>query len=265
MLVLLFLTGAYPVWRAWQANRHTSLSHAATWMAAAWVAWGALLLSHAGRESAAGLDLPRYLALCLTGCAGVAVLGARRPGVLAWDFVVLGLLGVLLLPYAENLLAIVEPLGPLRLLFLAATLAVGILNYLPTRLGLGALALSAAVSGEMMRLDPTLPDGVLRWSQQLGGLALAMAPWLALWGCRLAPTSQSAFDQLWHGFRDRYGLVWGQRVREQFNRAAANAGWPVYLSWRGPRLLPNARPPSPELETAMTGTLRVLLKRFDMP
>jgi hypothetical protein len=39
----------------------------------------------------------RYLALCLTGCVGVAVLGARRPGVGAWDFVLLGLLAVLLL------------------------------------------------------------------------------------------------------------------------------------------------------------------------
>jgi hypothetical protein len=262
MLLLLFLTGVFPVWRAWRGSRPTSLAHAATWMAAAWVAWGAMLLTHAFHEPSAGLDLPRYFALCLTGCAGVAVLGARRPAVLAWDFVVLGLLGVLLLPYAENLLVIVEPLGPLRMLFLGATLAVGIVNYLPTRLGLGALALGFAVAGEMRLLDASTLEAGQRWLEHLAALALAIAPWLALAGYRLAPPPRSVLDRLWHNFRDCYGLVWGQRIRDQFNRAAANAGWPIYLSWRGLRQL---SPLSPELETAVADTLRALLKRFDTP
>ena len=46
-----------------------------------------------------------YTALSLTGCAGVAVLGARRPGVGPWNFVLLGLLAVMLLPLAEGLLS----------------------------------------------------------------------------------------------------------------------------------------------------------------
>ena len=63
----------------------------------------------------------RYTALCLTGCAGVAVLGARRPGVAAWHFVPLGLLAVLLMPLAEGWGHL--QLSPVRAGFLGATLA----------------------------------------------------------------------------------------------------------------------------------------------
>ena len=97
---LLLLTGAYPLGRAWLANRRSSLAHALAWAALAWLAWLGVALAEAW-----GLGVPvaaRYVALCLTGCAGVAVLGARRPGVVAWNFVVLGLLVVLLLPLAEG-------------------------------------------------------------------------------------------------------------------------------------------------------------------
>src|SRR5437867_2465891 len=64
---------------AW-ANRRTSLLHTIFWTWLAWLVWG-LALSAADRR----LD---YVALCLTGCAGIAVFGARRPGVAAWNFVV---------------------------------------------------------------------------------------------------------------------------------------------------------------------------------
>src|SRR5205085_1522448 len=137
---LILLTAAYPLARAWLRHRRTSLAHALAWAAFAWLAWLGVLsaVAFGGGEAVTG----RYLALCLTGCAGVAVLGARRPGVAAWNFVVLGLLVVLLLPLAEGFgrLHLSWP----RLLFLAGTLAVGFLNYLPTRLGPAALLMAAA-------------------------------------------------------------------------------------------------------------------------
>src|SRR5437870_10972643 len=96
------LTAAFPLVRAWGASRRSTLLQAVYW---AWAAWAGWLLTFVAaalgdiEESALG----RHLALSLTACAGVAVLGARRPGVTAWNFVVCGLLAVLLLPVAQSL------------------------------------------------------------------------------------------------------------------------------------------------------------------
>jgi len=68
-------------------------------------------------------------------------------------------------------------------------------------------------------------------------------------------------DRLWRDFRDGFGLIWGLRLREQFNRAAANAGLAVELTWTGIR-------PAGESEKAQAAgreaslILRALLKRF---
>src|SRR5438067_11945386 len=136
---LALLAGAYPLCRALRASRQTTLRQAVLWGACAWAAWLAVPAAAALGRVAEG-EFGRHLALCLTGCAGVAVLGARRPGVGAWNFVVFGLLAVLLLPQAEGLVTgAALHLDTFRTVFLAATLAVGILNYLPTRLGVAAL------------------------------------------------------------------------------------------------------------------------------
>jgi hypothetical protein len=68
--------------------------------------------------------------------------------------------------------------------------------------------------------------------------------------------SGSATDQLWARFRDRFGAVWALRLREQFNAAAQNAGWPVRLGWFG--LVPKTVQPAPEWHA----TLVALQKRF---
>jgi hypothetical protein len=94
----------------------------------------------------------------------------------------------------------------------------------------------------------------------LHGLLLSI-PWIG-WMCVLAtgkPVSQ--FDRLWLAFRDRFGLFWSQRVREQFNQAARNAAWPVKLSWRG-LVLTGAERPAPADEEKILQTLRAVLQRF---
>src|SRR5215467_13424597 len=127
---ILLLSTAYPFFVAWRANWGTTLRSTIFWASAAWLAWGSALFVTELRPGTIALML-RYLAVCLTGCASVAVLGARRPGVIAWNFVVLAQLGILLLPIAEGLGEL--QLDPLRLIFLAGTLVIGALNYLPTR------------------------------------------------------------------------------------------------------------------------------------
>jgi len=44
---LIFFTGLYPLWRAWRANRQTSLLHAVGWASSAYLAVGASLATAA--------------------------------------------------------------------------------------------------------------------------------------------------------------------------------------------------------------------------
>src|SRR5439155_7670139 len=152
LFLALFLIGFYPLLRAWWANRQTSLFQALNWVLAAWLAWILTVLFSDPSGAARPLDPTRYLALCLTGCAGVAVLGARRPHVGAWNFVVLGLLAVMLLPLLETVIAGAPSLDLLRVLFLSATLAVGVLNYLPTRLAPAVVLVALGCAGETVLL-----------------------------------------------------------------------------------------------------------------
>jgi hypothetical protein len=93
---------------------------------------------------------------------------------------------------------------------------------------------------------------------------LGLAPWAGWAAWRWQAPAPAAIDRLWREFRDRYGLVWAQRLREQFNRAAANAGWPVELSWHGLKTNRGAGPITPELQSAGLETLQALLKRFGL-
>src|SRR5205823_2401254 len=95
------LTAGLPLFAAWRANRHTTLLQAVYWAWAAWAAW-LLALVALGQGDVEDTALGRHLALALTGCAGVAVLGARRPGVAAWNLVVCGLLLVQLMPIVQG-------------------------------------------------------------------------------------------------------------------------------------------------------------------
>jgi len=234
---LALLGGLLPLGRAWRALEGTTLRHSWIWAALAWAAWSlAALLG--------GSPAMRYLALCLTACAGVAVLGARRPGAAAWDFVVAGLLALLSRPYLEGL-------GELRLqaahlFILGAALAVGIANYLPTRQAPAALLLAGGCALEVAALAgrPVVDGSPL----------VAVAPWAAWWCARRKAANE--VDAMWLTFRDRYGFVWAQRQREQFNRAAANAGLAVELGWGGLRAAPGAAAPAGEVKALLEATLR---------
>jgi hypothetical protein len=253
LAALLLSTGIYPLVKALRANRATTLWQPLLWALAAWAAWVGVawlrMLRPGGEER-----LAAYGALCLTGCAGIAVLGARRPGAAAWNFVVVGLLAVLLLP-------ILNGLGELRLepaqeIFLAVTLFVPLVNYLPTRLGPEAIAAAAGYGWEMMRLLGWIAPTRSPW---LGLFLLALTPWTGWAFLAASEPALAEFDRLWLAYRDRFGFLWGQRMREQFNRAAHRAGWPVVLRWSG--LQATAAEPAPD-PAALVAMLRAVLKRF---
>ena len=108
---------------------------------------------------------------------------------------------------------------------------------------------------ELAELAGERPGGL---AEDAGLWAVGASPWAALaLGC-WARHGRTEFDRTWFGFRDRFGLLWGQGIREQFNRAAANAGWPIVLTWQG---LGGSKAGGEAAGEALA-TLRALLKRF---
>src|SRR6476661_4532490 len=91
---VLWLAGLLPLFSAWWKNRRASLQLTFVWAAFAWFTWGWAFLATDTEPSA--VSSTRYIALGMTGAAGIAVLGARRPQVLAWNLVLVGLLPALL-------------------------------------------------------------------------------------------------------------------------------------------------------------------------
>jgi hypothetical protein len=246
-------TGLFPWWWAWRSNRKTTLRPALLWALAAWAGWAGLFsLRWLAPDREATFE--RYLALCLTCCAGMAVLGARRPGVGAWHFVVGGLLAVLLLPIAQGLGA--PRLHLVHWIFLTMTLAVGVVNYLPTNLGIAAMLFGCSVVMEMLQQGRyPVPIG----AQIVGVWGLVSSPWVALLNCSRRRSFHSGLDRTWLEFRDRFGLFWALRAREQFNRAAAHAGWALRLGWQGQQLREVGTAPDQDVALA---TLQAVLKRF---
>jgi hypothetical protein len=196
--------------------------------------------------------LTAYAALTLTACAGIAVLGARRPGVIAWNFIVASLLIVLWLGWAEGLLAGTElKLGNVRFAFLCVLLAITIVNYVPTRFSFAAISLGIGCALTLRDLFGNQFDNTA-----LALVGVAMAPWLALLDRATRGRHGAESDEVWKRFRDRYGAVWAERLREQFNHAARHAGWPVELRWNG------LRSKTGDIRPEWIETLTSLQKRF---
>jgi hypothetical protein len=242
---IVLISAIVPLAAAVVANRTTSLIYATGWAVAAWAGWVLAAL--------AGADAFGYLALALTGCAGVAVFGARRPGAAAWTFVVAGLLVVLFLPWAESV-ANGAPVqfGRIRAAFLIGLLVATVINYLPTGMALAAILIAAGCACELARLFARWP------ADDFPAFYIGTAAWVG-WACvRLGPRAPqrrpiSECDRLWRRFRDCYGFIWAERLREQFNRAAANADLRGRMAWSGLR---------GECNAAAYEILAALVKRF---
>jgi len=142
-------------------------------------------------------------------------------------------------------------LEPAHVIFLSATLAVGWLNHLPTRAGVAVSLAAIACALELFRMAGGDLALVAVWTSRT---LLAVAPWVA-WLALSVSRPSNEFDRIWLGFRDRYGFLWSERVREQFNRSVASAGRQERLAWHGLR-------PTGADDGEALNTLRALLKRF---
>jgi hypothetical protein len=224
------------------------------WLVVAWLAW---LVAFASPIWSLGNPPYNYLAICCSACPAVAVLGARRPGVAAWNFVVAALLALLLMPLVEQRwdAANWQLDGP-RAILVSVILLVGVGNYIRTRYAVPVLLAAATLGWNVLRLvRMEAPDWTHALSVFLPGL-LAVSVWIT--ASQLHPP-RDALAALWLAFRDGYGFLWARRVQDQFNAAVKNAGGSESLTWRG---VEPALKPGSLRQLELQALLQVTLKRF---
>ncbi len=171
------------LWNYRPVLAQTTLVWAAWWSAAAAGAIAGVELARAAFPLADSWLAPlRFCAAALSFCPFVAVLGAKRPQHLAWNFVVLSLWGIVSL---SALTALVMQrsdrfiLGDARAWLLWVLILMGLINYLPTRNWLTALLVAL---GQVILFAPHLP--LLRGNLWLANLPAG--PSLALFVLAIA-------------------------------------------------------------------------------
>lgn len=218
----------------------------------------------------------RYLAAASTFCPVMALLGAKRPQHRAWQFIVLTLWVVLVMPVGESLLnrpGAELTLHPGRVFFLVLLAAMGVSNRVATNAWLPATLWGA---GQAALLAEHLAPAVAPAPASAAWLGLVLLCGALLWPmCRRATDSRAAgsIERLWLDFRDAFGVVWSLRVMERFNAAVEQQGQHQKLAWHG-------LAPTDELKAANLGAdavsepaqrpdvprdLRMLLLRFVSP
>jgi hypothetical protein len=274
-MVLLEITAAValasalcPVCRFCRSVWSTSLQSTALWAVVLVCAWlAAAVADWLGDMAEITRGHVRLLGAVIALMPGTAVLGARQPGHRAWNFIVLSLLGVFSLPILEQWV-MRRPLESSRVgfdlprfVFYAVVVAVSVGSYLPTRRRYAALLMALGVMSSAVAVGPWSITPIE--SDVLVGLArclVGVSAWTALWSRGVPATSD--FDRTWLRFRERWGVLWAQRVRERWNDAARHYRWPARLEWPG--LVP--APDTTQLpQAAMLDQLLVLLRRFGPP
>jgi uncharacterized membrane protein YhaH (DUF805 family) len=252
--------------------RGTTLTAPSLWWiaaAAAIAAVEAMLAYQHADPTTLRASLWRYTAAVGTFCPLTAVLGAKRPQDRGWQWVVSSLWLVLLVPVAQAIASPggtqLELVGAWRWL-LWGFIAMGLLNYLPTRFALSALLVAA---GQIVLLSG--PTGIAQNLSPTTRIAAATALFLAAGG--LAPLSRyrappSTLPQTarWLAFRDAWGAFWALRVLQRVNQTAELSGWPVRLQWGGLISTDDAAPLDtlpPAIEAPLNQSLDTLLRRFE--
>jgi hypothetical protein len=258
--------------------RGTTLSAPAAWAIAAALGVATVEVGLAWRGSAVdpmAASLWRYAAAAGTFCPLMGVLGAKRPQDRGWQWVVLSLWVILLVPVMQAVAARsghrLELYGAWRLL-LTALIAMGLLNYLPTRYALAAVLFAI---GQALLLGPylfTITASGDAW--RIAGLALlliAATTALVISMPRFAAPSDGGesspiarFKSRWFAFRDGWGAFWGLRVMQRVNQSAELSGWPVRLEWRdGFAPIAEGETIDAQSTAQIQQTLDSLLRRFE--
>ncbi len=232
---------------AWRSRRlrHTTLRAVWWWsFGAFWaVAVVELLATLAGSHIEGSLDVLRYAAAMLTFCPMMAVLGAKRPQNRAWQWIVLSLWFILLIPAIQWWLY--RPGTTMHVftawkLFLFIQIVIGLVNYLPTRYWASALLATAGqvlfVSNHLPLVGFSLPYvAEAEMGPLLGLAALASAAWMVHVADLRCRRPSPGVNRVWIDFRDLFGVIWAMRVGQQINTYSAMYGWHISLQWSGLR------------------------------
>jgi len=193
----------------------------------------------------------------------LALLGAKRPQNGAWQFIVVTLVVVLNVPVVRAW-AFDERSPEIPLLFqwlIVAHIAIGIVNYLPTRF-IGPAILYGAAQSCLAQL---LLDRHW-WTRSVGTTLSAFFFCMALIWLKFETTRPRKLPRgltlLWIDFRDAYGLVWGLRVAERLNAAATQHGWPVEFTWGGIIVKTESGELPADVQHRVERELRSMLRRF---
>jgi hypothetical protein len=265
------LAAGWPVWTFCRAVRATALRSTAVWIAittGVWVFASALaVVPHEFRDVKL-LGAARFVACIMLLAPVVSVLGARRPGELAWNFIVLTLLLIYAQPALEqvllgkqlesNRIGIDAP----RIAFYSIIAGVGALNYLPTRFRPAAILFGIGMGFDLAALGPW--DGIdmseTDWLSAAAGMALSAAAWCCYWS--RTQSNVQGIDEAWRTMRDGWGVLWSTRVRQKWTVAARHYGWNMSLDWGG--LVPQNPDQAidPSVRQAAEDHLKHLLRRF---
>ena len=271
---VILLSTAWPLWRLWRAMGHSALRSTCVWAGLAAGCW-TLVSGLAVLEPEPGtwvwLGFLKLFSTTLLLTPIVAVLGARRPGEVAWNLIVLSSLVVFALPVLEQWL-LGRPLesdrvgmdGP-RLTFFAIVATVGILNYLPTRFGFAAVLVGICLAAQMVAMGPWRVGSAATVFVlgSVAGLLASATIWLAF--ALRRREMPAGLDGAWRCLRDGWGLVWATRLRDRWNAAAEHNGWNMRLRWSGfARFNQNEAPTAEEMAIA-TEQFALLLRRFVDP
>jgi hypothetical protein len=227
---------------------------------------GAIWTVASGWQSAAAL-----MAVVTLLTPAISTLGARKPGVFAWQFFVVSPL-ILVLPWP----------GLSQLMGTHGREAIELSG--PAMSGVLLVLLMCVSTGIGTRLTvPTLiyAAGVCLWLLPLSGWVAAdsalplVAPWL-LWAAvagareivaqhetaiRNAQSASEIIDESWRLFQTLYGLVWARRFQDRVNQFAGREQWTVHLTAEGFRDASGKSVEDAQLEKPLEA-FRWMLRRF---
>jgi hypothetical protein len=267
------------------AARGTTAVPAAAWAAAAAIVFGIEMGCRAagllGDPSAAAAL--RLVAVALSLCPTMALLGAKRPQHGVWQFIVASLAFVLAMPAVSATLVrpgTMPDVHPLQRWFMTLLVVVGWMNFAATRHGLAAALVAV---GQVLLLRPFLPfaagaagpitDGAGAILAAAGAVLAVVqsAAWPAVprsasagWsGSGLVPAAVDPVAVIGGPFvalRETLGAAWTLRIADRFNAVAETRGWPCRLRFTGLEVGGDPRDDSWHRDAIRGG--RALLRRF---